>query len=120
MVIIYVMEQRQAQQVDLLATHGLSDLELNQIVSFAGHEGTVRDMITDQRCPVGAQIQMNFEREGFAGTEKAIAGLAMLGVHVQIHDDTRAFYRGEISRETLLIRAARTQQEDKPATDFLA
>jgi hypothetical protein len=94
--------------------YGLAPADLDQTVAFGGHQGTVREMLDDPACPMGARVAETFRENGFQGVEKVFGGLAAMGANVTISDTTRAYHAGEVSREELL-RA----RSDKGATDFL-
>ena len=97
-----------------LNTYGLADSDLNQTVTFGGHQGTVREMLDDAACPIGARVAETFREDGFGGVEKFFGGLAVMGANVTISGTTRAYHAGEISRDELLGPRA-----TKGNTDFL-
>lgn len=92
-----------------LDTYGLGPNELDQTISFNGHDGTVREMVDNPKCPVGGQLASAYAGDpengvpgGFTAVEQKLTALEMLGVSITVSDQTRGFHAGTVSREHLL------------------
>jgi hypothetical protein len=47
--------------------YGLGVEEANQIVSFGNYTGTVAQMLSDEKCPVGGMVSTAYEDKGIEG-----------------------------------------------------
>lgn len=92
-----------AQNLDM---YGLGPCEMEQIVTFGKHTGTVASMLNDERCPVGKMVADAYTADGIVGVEQKLAGLQVLdsGFKVMISKATRDFHAGEVSRDDLFKR----------------
>jgi hypothetical protein len=57
---------------------GLGREELEQTVTFGGHTGTVAQMLTDEKCPVGSMIGQAYRQEGLAGVQEKLGLLTQM------------------------------------------
>ena len=100
-----------------LDKYGLGPHEIDTVMSFNGHTGTLGSILDDERCPVGGIFANAYSENGLSGIETKITGLKMIygaDLPLDISKGTRDFHEGTTSREQLL------QQPRQETTDFLA
>jgi hypothetical protein len=113
-----VVEQLALDAERYLDTHGLGPDELNAVITYNNHSGTVRDMIADERCPVGGALAEGYAAGGIEGVERKLEGLRIVfgsTFDIPIGDRTRRYHGGTLERDELL----RPWSEDQ-RPDFLA
>jgi hypothetical protein len=85
--------------------YGLGIEEASQEIQFGAHKGTVAQMLADEACPVGGQIQNAYKQQGIEGVARVFEGIKMMDPNFAV----------EISASTLeREQAKQASQESEP------
>lgn len=68
----------------MMTNYGMTSEEGQQYVEFGSWKGTVAQMLSDPRCPVGATVREAHATEGIEGVQKAFEGLKMMAPKVDL------------------------------------
>lgn len=63
---------------ELSQQFGLGVTEATQVVNFGAYSGTVAEMLSDARCPVGGMVRKAFESKGIEGVVEKFEQLGQL------------------------------------------
>ena len=58
--------------------YGLEAEDAMQTVSFGNYTGTVAQMLSDERCPVGDMVRNAYHEKGLAGVEETFQKFSMV------------------------------------------
>lgn len=68
----------------MMSTYGMTSEEGRQGIQFREWNGTIAQMLSDPRCPVGEMIKNAHQDNGTEGVQQAFLGLRMMAPDVKI------------------------------------
>lgn len=77
-------EIHQISDEELLIRFGVSAEEAEQSIQFGSYSGTLGQMLADDRCPIGGQIEQEHQEHGIEGVREKISQLGALGMQGEV------------------------------------
>jgi hypothetical protein len=85
---------------DLLSQrYGLGIEEASQEVSFGSYRGTVAQMLSDERCPVGAMVSTAYQEKGLDGVVERFKSLAQMDPQFSIRITPTTRQREQVKKK---------------------
>lgn len=78
--------------------YGLGIEEASQPVTFGAYTGTVAQMLSDDRCPVGGMVQEAYQERGIEGVAEKLRTLGALDSRFSVSISEATFQRERVKK----------------------
>ena len=79
--------------------YGLGAEEANQYVVFGSYNGTVAQMLNDEKCPVGGLVSYAYDEKGIKGVAEKLKTIGELDPRFSINISDATLYRESLKKK---------------------
>lgn len=78
---------------------GIGADEAAQEVTFSSYQGTVAQMLADEKCPVGGMVESAYREHGIAGVEEKFKQLGQMDPRFEIKISPATLAREQVKKK---------------------